>query len=401
MKSKDYCKKEKKAVKSFAQAVETNRNDPEVLIYYNNALARQKKEPFTLATVVPVDKRSNIAQEILRGVAQAQHEFNNKGGSSGRLLEIVIANDANDKQQAKQVAAELVKNKSILGIIGHYSSSVTEVALEEYNKTEIPIISPTSTSISLQSKNLFRTVPSDAAAAKKLAEYAFKMININKVVIFSNPQESYSDSMREEFIKQFKKLGGQIVRKINLADNQLDTDKEVAISVFKYHAQAAVLLPDAGNTDAALKVAQANKDLLNNPQNKDKQGLKLLGSDNLYSSQTLSAGGNRVEGLTIAVPWFRKTTQSQNFARKAAQQWGGGVSWRTATSYDATQAFIQALSTNSINPTHSKIISELKNISISKENTSGDGLRFTPERERQTRPILVRVENGKFVAILQ
>ncbi|NMG22934.1 ABC transporter substrate-binding protein [Brasilonema bromeliae] len=58
----------------------------------------------------------------------------------------------------------------------------------------------------------------------------------------------------------------------------------------------------------------------------------------------MKEGGNAIEGLIVSVPWFREAPQSKNFAQKAAQQWGGKISWRTATSYDATQALIQALS---------------------------------------------------------
>jgi ABC-type branched-subunit amino acid transport system substrate-binding protein/Tfp pilus assembly protein PilF len=392
--------KYREATQLFKLAVADSRNDPEVLIYYNNARARQNAEPFTLAAVVPADNNTNFAQEMLRGVAQAQHEFNEKGGLNGRLLEIIIANDAGEPKQAKEVAAEFVANMSILGVIGHYSSESTKAALEEYNKTEIPVISPSSSSIFLQGNNFFRSLPSDAASAQKLAEYAFHRLNVKKVAIFSNPESSYSNSMREEFTKTFEKLGGEVVRKplINLADAKLDAEKEVPRSIYRYQAEAALLIPDARNTDAGMKVALANKKLIDRSQNQNKRGLKLLGGDTLYSDQTLTTVGNATEGLILVVPWFREAPQAKSFAQKAARQWGGGVSWRTATSFDATQALIQALS---INPTRSTVIQNLKNVKISTNNTSGDSLQFTEERERQTEPILLRVENGKFVPIQQ
>ncbi|MDD1475181.1 hypothetical protein MEO41_28530, partial [Dolichospermum sp. ST_sed4] len=62
------------AAELFKKAVEANPNDPEVRIYYNNALTRQQGSPFTLAVVVPVGTNINDAQEILRGVAQAQDQ---------------------------------------------------------------------------------------------------------------------------------------------------------------------------------------------------------------------------------------------------------------------------------------------------------------------------------------
>jgi ABC-type branched-subunit amino acid transport system substrate-binding protein len=44
---------------------------------------KEKKELVTLAVVVPLDTKDEIAQEILRGVAQAQYKFNDQkqGGS--------------------------------------------------------------------------------------------------------------------------------------------------------------------------------------------------------------------------------------------------------------------------------------------------------------------------------
>jgi len=90
--------------------------------------------------------------------------------------------------------------------------------------------------------------------------------------------------------------------------------------------------------------------------------------------------------------------QVTNFAQKAKEQWGGEVSWRTATSYDATQAFIQVLSANSDRAT---VIEKLRNVKISPNNTSGNPLQFNTDREPQTEPILVQRENGKWVEIQQ
>ncbi|MFN6477987.1 ABC transporter substrate-binding protein [Nostoc sp. DedQUE07] len=395
----------KEAIKLFQQAVAANRNDPELLIYYNNALAHDRGNPIALAVAVPADNNTNFAQEILRGVSQAQHQFNNgfnngKKGLNGRLLEIKIANDAGQPEQAQKVAAELIKDNSILGVIGHYSSDSTKTALQEYNKTDIAIISPSSTSTKLQGQNFFRSLPSDAAGGKKLAEYAFKKLNLRKVVIFSNPDSPYSESMREEFQHNFEQRGGKVLRKpeINLANTSLDINAEVNRSIYRYKAEAAVLIPDARHADIALKIAKANQEALDRPpsQNGARAGMKLLGGDILYSDETLSRGRNAVEGLITVVPWFREAPQAQIFAQKAFNQWGGGVSWRTATSYDATQAFIQALTANSDRTT---VIENLRSVNLSQENTSGDPLQFNSEGERQTEPILVQVQGGRWVML--
>ncbi|BAZ27185.1 extracellular ligand-binding receptor [Kalymmatonema gypsitolerans NIES-4073] len=386
-------RKYSEAAEFFKRAVAANRNDPEVLIYYNNARAQQQNPALTLAVVVPVDNAKSVSQEILRGVAQAQNQFNEEGGLNGQLLEIAIADDGNEPDKAKQVAEQLSKDSSVLGVIGHNSSDTTKVAVAEYEKARLAIISPTNTINLVTSDVFFRTVPSDAATSKTLAEYVFKNLSLNKVVIFFNPKSLYSDSLREEFTKNVEKLGGQVIRKIDLTDPKLDVEKEVASSLFKYQAEAAVLFPDTQHISVALKIAMATDNLTARLRNPKRREFKLLGGDALYSDTTLKEGRNAVEGLIIAVPWFRETPQSKNFAQMAAQQWKAPISWRTATSFDATQAFIQALSPD---PSRSRVLQRLRQTKLSPSKTSGDILQFTPDGERQSQPILVRVVGGKF-----
>jgi branched-chain amino acid transport system substrate-binding protein len=122
----------------------------------------------------------------------------------------------------------------------------------------------------------------------------------------------------------------------------------------------------------------------------------MLAGASLYKDDTLANGGENVEGLIIAVPWFGKTLQAQSFAEKAREQWKGLISWRTATSFDATQALIKTLSNN---PSRSTVLRELEDVSLSASQTSGYPLKFTPEREREGESILLQVKGNQFVQI--
>jgi branched-chain amino acid transport system substrate-binding protein len=387
------------ATKFFEQAKKANPYDPEVLIYYNNSLARQKGSPLTLAVVVPVDKSTITTQEVLRGVAQAQNQFNQNKGLNSRLLEIVIANDSNT-EKAKEVAQELIKDSSILGVIGHISSDATNMALREYEKAKLAVISPTSTSILLNNPVFFRAVSSDESAGKKLAEYTYKSLKLKKAVIFGNPTNSYSNSIREIFTNQFEKLGGEVVRKplIDLTSPTFDAEKEVAKSVYGDHAEAVMLFSNTQKLDITLKIAKeiTKRNETLKTQNSPRRELKMLGGDNLYQDEILNSGGKNVDGLIIAVPWFGETSQAQSFAKKAEKQWGGGISWRTAISFDATWALIKALSNN---PSRSTVLEGLANVNLSANETSGYPLKFTPEREREGQSILLQIKGGKFTII--
>jgi ABC-type branched-subunit amino acid transport system substrate-binding protein len=355
-----------------------------------------------LAVVVPIGTNPNDAQEILRGVAQAQNQFNNKG-LNNRFLEIVIANDDN-KESAQQVAQQLAKDNSILGVIGHNSSDATQKALPEYEKAGLAIISPTAASILLKSSVFFRAVYSDQVTGTKLAEYTFNNLQLKRAVIFANPNSPYSNSIREVFTNRFEKLGGEVVRKplINLTDPNFDARIEISATVYSKDkfAQAAILFPDTQSTDTAIKIAteitRRNARLKDDPQSGRVKDLKMLGGGSLYGNETLDKGGKNLEGLIVAIPWFRESSPAKAFAERSEQEWGGGISWRTATSFDATQAFIKALSNNA---TRTNLLEKLPSINLNKNETSGYQLKFNEEREREGQSILVQVKDGKFVPI--
>ncbi len=382
------------ATELFAEARKSDLTDPEVLIYYNNARAKQRENPFTLAVPIPANNR-DLAQEILRGVAQAQQEFNDKNGLNGRLLSVIIANDGDGKEpeKAKQVAAELVKNKSLLGVIGHSYSEGTQAALTEYQKVGIPIISPASSTTSLHDNSVFfRTIPSNAAMGDKLAKYAINNLHLTRVVIFKSTS-LFSQSMTEEFQKKFQELGGKIIDEVDLTQSTLDAKNEVNLSLDK-QAQGAVLITDQQYSNVALDIAKANNNLSNYNQKKGR--LKLLSTNPLYSDEILSQGGKAVEGLITVVPWFRDAEKAKKYAQAAKKLWTIDVSWRTASSYDATQAFIQDFSANS-NP--KTTLASLVNANLSVKQTSGEPLKFSSQREREIEPILLEIKDGKYVAV--
>ncbi|NEO43410.1 MAG: ABC transporter substrate-binding protein [Moorea sp. SIO4A3] len=385
------------AAQGFYQAWQANRNDPELLIYYNNSRARQQGlEAFTIAVVVPIDQSQSRAKEILRGVAQAQHQFNNSEGLNGRFLEIAIANDGNDRDQAKKIAQALVKDNSILGVIGHNSSDASNAALSIYDQAGLGMISATSASIGLTSLDVknnvfFRTVASNLALGVKLAKHVKTQPGLDKVVIFYDDDSVYSKSFKDVFKRDFEQLGGEVVRAIKLNDPNLNITQEVKRSLFEDQVKAAMLFPSVEYIDTALDIAKVNANL--NPNNRDQQRLRLFAASSLYIDKTLKQGNQAVEGLTIVAPWFRESLDARNFAQAASKLWQGEVNWRTATSFDATQAFIQALFQNA---DRKLVLDRLRNIKLSASDTSGLPLHFTDQGERQSKPVLVEVVDGEF-----
>lgn len=376
-----------KAEQLLKRAVEGKRNDPEPLIFYNNAKAQDKGNPVTLAVVVPVDNKEKSAQEMLRGVAQAQDEINSKGGINGRFVEIVIANDGNDPKAATKVAQALSEDPTILGVIGHNSSNASEAGLSVYATAGLPMISPTSTSTALEGDVFFRTVPSDAAAAETLATYVNEDLDIAKAAIFYNPDSSFSSSLKDAFEKRFTDLGGEVSAE-DMTDSDFNPGTQVSTSILKDDIEAILLFPNTDYTSVAIEIARANAGL-------EEDRVPLFGGDSLYSIDTLTDGGESVDGLVVAIPWFAAAPESADFTADGEKRWNGTVNWRTAMSYDATQAFFAALSENTEDASRESVLANLKSITLGEDKTSGQAFQFTDDGERQSEPLLVEIRRGE------
>ncbi|MBD0342356.1 MAG: ABC transporter substrate-binding protein, partial [Microcoleus sp. Co-bin12] len=188
------------AISDLQASLNTNRNDPEALIYLNNARIGDRKS-YTIAVAVPIGADINGAQEILRGVAQAQNEINQSDGISGTPLKVLIANDDNNPEIASQIASAIANNSEVLGVIGHFSSDATLAASKIYQQKQLVAISPTSTSVQLSGvgSNIFRTVPSDRFAANAISRYMLAKLQKQKAAVFFNSASSYSKSLKDEF----------------------------------------------------------------------------------------------------------------------------------------------------------------------------------------------------------
>lgn len=367
------------AVAQLEATLQASRNDPEALIYLNNARIGNNKA-YTIATSVPIGVEINAAEEMLRGVAQAQNEVNLAGGINGVPLQVIIANDNNDPQTAKQVAEKFASNKDILGVVGHFGSNVTLAGAQVYQNQGLVAISPTSTSVSLSKAGnyIFRTVTSDNFAGKALSNYMLKQLKQQKAAVFFNSQSNYSESLKDVFTTDLFASGGEVVAEFDFAQEDFQATKAMK-QVMAQEAQVLMLAPNSATLDQALDVIQVNDGRL-----------PMLGGDSAYKPKTLEIGRGDVQGMVLAVPWHFLGNPNAQFPRTARQLWGGDVNWRTAMAYDATQALIAALQT-SPNPSRQSIQQALSQTGFTTQGAAGT-IRFLPSGDRNQPVQLVTIE---------
>lgn len=345
------------AKNKLQQSLALDVNNPEALIYANNAEAITQ-DNFMIAVSVPLGSKPKVAWEILRGVAQSQAEINRRGGIQERLLLVKIVNDDNDPEVARQVAKQLTADKNVLAVIGHNSSDSSLAASEIYQKNGLVMVSPTSSSTKLSGigSYILRTTPSVAIMADTLADYALSN-SLTKIAVCSDSESSASSSFAQEFMTAVYKDYGEIAPiNCNFAQSNFNPQKVVE-QANRYNADALLLAASVKEIKQAIAVAQANR-----------QRLPLLGTHSLYTSETIEEGQDAVAGLVLTAPWLPDENKNHNFSQATKKYWGGKVNWRTAMAHDATEAIIKGLEQSD---TRSKLQSALTHSNFLVEGATG------------------------------
>jgi branched-chain amino acid transport system substrate-binding protein len=354
------------------------RNDPEVLIYLNNA--RLGTSPaVTAAVVVPASDTPGVAQELLRGVAQLQEEYNaSRGGSLP--IRLAIADDGNDPQRARDIARALAADERIRFAIGHGTSATSLAAAPIYSNHQLAMVAPTSTSTELTQAEsgrhhyIYRTIPNDRVSGMALAYYLARGHHRN-LAIFYNSQNSYSNSLKAAIATTWSRAGGQVSEEIDLAQPAAGVSR-----VGRLNADAIALIPDSQTFEQAIAVAKANRNRL-----------PIIAGDAMYRAETLQQAGRALQGAVLPVPWYPSESADPSFPERAEFLWGGDVNWRTALSFDAArvlEALVQAGATS-----RADMVSRLSGGELSVTGVTGT-IQFQSSGDRDGPVVLVKIEPG-------
>lgn len=397
----------KRAVQNLRESWQEERKDPETLIYLNNALLEATgADYYKIAVVVPVLKKefedAEIAEEILRGIAQAQTEVNlslfegskpsdiplpgidflNRKNLNGKGLKVIIADDSNREGRAKTVAKILAKRSDILGVVGHYTSEMTMATVDIYNQNKLVLVSPgtTTSELTAQPRKFFFRIPTvNHVLADVMVDVLLNQIDQKRVAIFYNPASPYSSDYKEQFKEKLLEKGGYVIDSFDLSSPNFNAERAIQ-KIRDAGESAIVLMPDGQVTnsfDRALEVIEEN------------QGQSpMVGTLSLYSPKALKiARLELLEKLILAVHWHHLNSPDPNFSKIALQLWGGPVSPRTALAYDATRVLIEGVRQH---PTRRGVREAIADETFSVEGVTGS-IEFIPGIGDRKRPHFDRV----------
>ena len=162
-----------------------------------------------IATAGPFTGRNIFRGEQIRhGAKLAVADINERGGVLGERVELLIADDACDPEQAVAVAKKLVSD-GVVFVAGHVCSHSSIPASKVYEAAGVLMISPASTNPRLTDEggdNVFRVCGRDDQQGAVAGEFLAEVWGDKKIAILHDGS-TYGKGLADETRKQLNKRG--------------------------------------------------------------------------------------------------------------------------------------------------------------------------------------------------
>lgn len=167
-----------------------------------------------------VETESNTG--FINGIDMALKEVN-KEGVLGKKITIVKKDDEGTVTLGSEIAQSFVDDPKISAVIGHWNSRVTNAVSDIYNRNEMVMITPASTSPTLSTKGykfIFRTINNDTVYGGTMARYAAKC-GYDKVVVYY-ADDDYGRGLANAFEDAAKENKIRVVDRVtNINDSNI------------------------------------------------------------------------------------------------------------------------------------------------------------------------------------
>ena len=256
-------------------------------------------------------------------------------GGTKYNVEIVDYDDANDTDEAAVVAAEIVSDSDIYGVIGHFASGVCMVAAPTYNDAQYVNISPSSSHADYSSIGdyIFRNntvISVETATSADIAITDLGCKNIGVLSIDTEWGQSAGDAMEENV----KSLGGTVALRQEVSETAVDFATEIAN--FRDAGCDCIMIAGMYSTVGPFIVAMQDSGL----------NLPVVGCSNAYTDQLLEYASQAADIKVYApVSFFAGNPDEavQEYVKAYTDAYGSTPSALTTQAYDSVGILLEAI----------------------------------------------------------
>lgn len=173
-----------------------------------------------VGVVLPLSGQSSSrGEDMLNAAVLAVEERNQTGGIEGKRISLHIEDDRDDPEKALVVSETLIAS-DVLAVIGHYSSSATQMTLPHYAKAGLSLISPAValTHISGEGQTFFRTLNTNKKQAVTASQW-IRQAGYQQVAIVHNTSTYGRDLAQQMLIALRQSPQKEIPQRITVLED--------------------------------------------------------------------------------------------------------------------------------------------------------------------------------------
>jgi len=302
-------------------------------------------------------------------------------------VKLVLVDTKSDKIEAANAVSRLIEKDRVSAIIGEVISSDTLAGNPIAERAQVPNISPTATNplVTQNKKYTFRACFADNLQGKVAARYAKNHLKVKRVAIIIDQAQDYCVGLSLYFMREFKRLGGEIVSLTHIQTGDQDFSGQIA--AIKAKKPELIYAPNYYAEDALL--ARQLKSL----------GVKvpILTGDGAQVPELITLGGPAVNGMYFTAHFHPDQAASKlarEFMPAYKKEYNKELGAFAALSGDSYFLLLDAISrANSLEgPKIAQALAATKNF---------PGVSGTITMDKNHNPIkgvvIIKVEKGKFV----
>jgi len=168
-------------------------------------------QTYKLGVVLPLSgEDAKVGANLLKAVKLSAERMKSEKGIK---FELVVRDDKNDPVEAEKVARELVKDRDIVGIVGHYYSSTALGAANVYDQAKLPVLCVYASDphLSKGSKYIFSMNYSNQSQAEYMAIYLKEIFKKDNILVINN-NDAFGISLRDQFMEKAQRLGLKVFK---------------------------------------------------------------------------------------------------------------------------------------------------------------------------------------------
>lgn len=293
-------------------------------------LAACQREPIRLGGAFNLSGRHyDLGVSGRNGATLAVEELNAAGGVGGRRLELLVRDDRQEPEAARQAVQELV-DQGVVAIIGHMTSAMTEATLAQAERARVLMVSPTTSASRFGGRDdgLVLLYLSTRASTAAIVERMSRVEKVRRLAILQDlSNRTFTQAWVDDVTAELARRGGEVAV-VTFTSGEARPLSEVAALALAGRPDGVLLL--ANSLDTAGLCQQVRK---LDPR------IPIFGADWGFTQDAVAHGGGAVEGAIFTAkidmndpsPAFRRFRDAyqERFARPA--------DFAAALSYEAVQ----------------------------------------------------------------